>query len=224
MPRPTGDIDFNKSPVEERLVWAYQNYGDELVITSSFQTQSLPLLHLISKHIPKVPILFIDTGFHFPETIAFKEQLTELFSLNVIDITNKMGHEKFGREYGNLHETDPDLCCHINKVEPLERHLANYKAWLTGIRGQQTEARKKATFIQKMDNGTTKICPLWDWTNHDVWMYIHLNGLPEHPLFKEGYLSVGCAPCTQPAKNGEARSGRWAGKGKTECGIHSTLG
>lgn len=217
-------IDFEQRPIKERLIWAHEHYGDDLVATSSFQSQSVPLLHLISRHIPSVPILFLDTGFHFPETIAFKERLTEQLSLNVFDVTSKMGHKKFKQKFGALHEEDPDLCCYINKVEPLERHLEKYEAWITGIRGNQTEERKETGFIQKLDNNITKICPIWDWTNHDLWTYNHLHGLPEHPLLEQGYLSVGCAPCTQPTTDGQTRSGRWPERNKTECGIHSSLG
>jgi len=216
--------EFADLSVEDRLKFAYEKFGNDLVVTSSFQSQSVPLLHLISKHIPKVPVIFLDTGFHFPETIAFKDQLVKQFGLNVIEITNKMGHGTFKQEYGQLYKKDPDQCCYINKVEPLERALSDYKAWITGIRSDQTEQRKKADYIQQLDNGITKICPMLDWTNHDVWTYVHINELPEHPLLEKGYLSVGCAPCTQPSEDGDARSGRWKGQGKNECGLHNKLG
>lgn len=217
-------VAFQELTVEERLKWAYDQYGDDLVMTSSFQSQSVPLLHLISKHIPEVPIIFLDTGFHFPETICFKEDLTERFGLNVIDVTNKMGHNKFQQQYGNLYKSDPDQCCYINKVEPLDRALSDYEAWITGVRGDQTEERKNADFVQVLDNGITKICPILDWTNDDVWTYIQIYELPEHPLLEQGYLSVGCAPCTQPSEDGDPRSGRWKGKEKRECGLHNSLG
>lgn len=217
-------IDFDKRSVEDRLRWAYEYFGEDLVVTSSFQSQSVPLLHLISKTIPEVEIIFLDTGFHFPETISFKEDLTQRFGLNVVDITNKMGHSSFMKQYGNLYKSDPDQCCYINKVEPLERTLSNYKAWITGIRSDQTEERKKADYIQKLDNGITKICPILDWTNHDVWTYVQIHELPQHPLLEKGYLSVGCAPCTQPSQDGNARSGRWSDSAKNECGLHNSLG
>jgi len=218
------DTDFPKLTVKERLKWALERFGNDLVVTSSFQSQSVPLLHLISKHVPEVPIIFLDTGFHFPETISFKEKLTERFGLNVIDMTNKMGHKKFKQRHGELYKRDPDQCCYINKVEPLDRALNNYKAWVAGVRKDQTEQRKKADYIQELDNGITKICPILDWNNHDIWTYIQLNELPEHPLLEQGYLSVGCAPCTQPSEDGDPRSGRWQGKQKRECGLHNNLG
>lgn len=216
--------NFHKLSVKERLIWSYNEFRDKLAVTSSFQSQSVPLLHLISKYIPSVPILFLDTGFHFPETIAFKEKLTQRFNLNVIDITNKMGHGAFRQNYGKLYKTDPDQCCYINKVEPLDRALKDYKAWITGIRGDQTEERKNSSYIQKLNNGIVKICPILDWSNNDVWTYVQIHELPEHPLLEEGYLSVGCAPCTQPSQEGDARSGRWNNKNKTECGLHNSLG
>lgn len=224
MESKVNQIDFDKLSVEDRLRWAYEYFGDDLVVTSSFQSQSVPLLHMISKNIPEVEIIFLDTGFHFPETILFKEDLTEQFGLNVIDVTNKMGHRSFKKQYGNLYKSDPDQCCYINKVEPLERALSNYKAWITGIRSDQTEQRKRADYIQKLDNGITKICPILDWSNHDIWNYVQINELPEHPLLEEGYLSVGCVPCTKPSQNGDARSGRWRDAAKNECGLHNSLG
>lgn len=218
------NTELKQKSVEERLKLSYEIYGDDLVVTSSFQSQSVPLLHLISKHIPDVPIVFLDTGFHFPETISFKDDLTERFGLNVIEVTNKMGHANFKEKHGKLYKKDPDQCCYINKVEPLERALSNYEAWITGIRGDQTNERKKADFAQKLDNGITKICPILDWTNDDVWTYVQIYELPEHPLLEKGYLSVGCAPCTQPSQDGDERAGRWKGKGKKECGLHTNLG
>lgn len=220
----TDRVEFQEIAVGERLRWTLDEFGDDLVMTSSFQSQSVPLLHLISKHIPEVPIIFLNTGFHFPETISFKEELTERFGLNVIDVTNKMGHTSFKQKYGKLYKSDPDQCCYINKVEPLERALGNYEAWITGIRSDQTEERKKSDFVQKLDNGITKICPILDWSNHDIWTYVQVYELPEHPLLEEGYLSVGCAPCTQPSQDGDERSGRWKGEDKNECGLHGELG
>lgn len=224
MESKVNQIDFDELSVEDRLRWACEYFGEDLVVTSSFQSQSVPLLHLISKNIPEVEIIFLDTGFHFPETISFKEDLTEQFGLNVIDVTNKMGHSSFKKQYGNLYKSDPDQCCYINKVEPLERALSNYKAWITGIRSDQTEQRERADYIQKLDNGITKICPILDWSNHDVWNYVQIHELPEHPLLEQGYLSVGCAPCTKPSQNGDARSGRWRDSAKNECGLHNSLG
>lgn len=224
MPKKTWELDFTKLSTRERLKWALDKFGDDLVVTSSFQSQSVPLLHMISKTIPDVDIVFLDTGFHFPETLNFKGELTERFGLNVIDVMNKMGHSSFKQEYGQLYKKDPDQCCYINKVEPLERALSNYQAWITGIRSDQTEERKKADYIQRLDNGITKICPILDWNNDDIWTYVQIHELPEHPLLEQGYLSVGCAPCTQPTQDGDARSGRWKGKGKSECGLHNNLG
>jgi len=218
------EVVLSEMPVADRLKWSYDKFGEKLAVTSSFQSQSVPLLHLISKHIPQVPILFLDTGFHFPETLSFKKELTQRFGLNVIDITNKMGHGKFKQKYGKLYKKNPDQCCYINKVEPLERALNGYDAWITGIRRGQTEERNKADYIQLLDNGITKICPILDWTNDDIWTYLQIYELPEHPLLEEGYISVGCAPCTQPSQDGDERSGRWKGKTKTECGLHNSLG
>lgn len=210
----------NKSTIEV-LLWAENKFGKELVVTSSFQTQSIPLLHLISEYIPKTQIVFLDTGFHFPETLSFRDRLIEEFGLNVKSITNKHGHQAFLSKFGQLYKKDPDLCCRLNKVEPLNRELRGYRAWITGIRRDQTQNRKNTPIIELQKNGIYKIAPIVQWTRHDVWTYIHRNNLPEHPLLAKGYLSVGCAPCTQPSYGGDERSGRWRGSQKTECGLHT---
>lgn len=222
--RTAEGVVFQELSIEERLKWALGRFGDDLVVTSSFQSQSVPLLHLIAKHVPEVPIIFLDTGFHFPETISFKEELTERFGLNVVNVSNKMGHSNFKQQHGELYKKDPDQCCYINKVEPLDRALRKYGAWIAGVRGDQTEERRKSDYVKQLDNGITKICPILDWTNHDIWTYIQLYELPEHPLLEQGYLSIGCAPCTKPAKDGDPRSGRWQGQQKRECGLHNSLG
>jgi len=208
---------------KQALINAKSAYSS-LCLTSSFQSQSIPLLHMVSLVIPEVPIIFLDTGFHFQETIQFKEELTEKFGLNVIDIVTKIGHDGFRYQYGNLYELDPDLCCHINKTEPLEAALGNYDAWISGVRADQTKHRATLKAINELDNGKVKICPILNWTKRDIWTYHSENNLSLHPLSLEGFLSIGCAPCTRRPKNDDDRSGRWADDCKTECGIHTNIG
>lgn len=218
-------IDINTrletAPPEEILSWAWDTLAPNVAATSSFQTQSLPLLHLIACTIPDLPIYFLDTGFHFPETLAFRDQLVERLGLRVLTLQPLIGHAGFKRRYGELHRTDPDLCCHLNKVEPWQQVKAGLAGWISGIRREQTENRRNTPVVTRERNGQIKVCPLATWTEADIWRYIHRHDLPVHPLLSRGYMSIGCAPCTRPVTDGEpARAGRWAGTAKTECGLH----
>jgi phosphoadenosine phosphosulfate reductase len=202
------------------LKWAFETFGSRVAISSSFQTQSMPLLHMVARYIPEVPILFLDTGFHFPETLAFRDQIIEEWGLNVINLRYSEGHGEFQRRYGALYQRDSDMCCYLNKVEPMREALEQYDAWISGIRRDQTENRANTPVIQQRSDGLYKICPMVSWTSRDITTYTNRNELPVHPLLSEGYMSVGCAPCTKPTF-GSYREGRWAGSGKTECGIHT---
>lgn len=203
------------------LRWGWDAMEGALCATSSFQTQSVPLLHLISEAVPQMPVLFLDTGFHFPETLRFRDALVERLDLNLVVLTPRMGHAGFLREHGQLYRRDPDLCCYLNKVEPLERALEGYDGWVAGVRRDQTENRRHTPILAWTKDAKLKMSPMATWTDRDVWRYIDEHDLPEHPLLAKGYLSVGCAPCTRPVLAGEgARDGRWAGNAKTECGLH----
>ncbi len=208
--------------IKERLAWAWDQFPNQLVMTSSFQTQSVSLLHMVAEAIPQLPVLFLDTGFHFPETLAFRDALKEKYQLNIINLRTELGHQQFKNTYGNLYLSDPDLCCHINKTNPLQKKLDEYSAWITGVRADQTKERGEMQFFSIEENGRAKICPMLDWTSKDLWTFHNKQDLLEHPLFTSGYMSVGCAPCTRPVNAGEdERSGRWADNCKTECGIHT---
>jgi len=224
----TMQVDINKlnnnfetlsSP--EILTWISENFTEgSIIASSSFQTQSVALLHMISQYAPKVPIIFLDTGFHFPETLAYRDQLIELLGINVINVEPKARSNNLLRAGQELHRTNPDLCCQINKVKPLADALKGYQVLISGIRRDQTANRADAKFLSKKD-GLYKISPMLNWTHKMVWQYLYDHNLPEHPLLKEGYLSVGCAPCTRAVKAGEdPRAGRWAESEKTECGLH----
>lgn len=209
---------------EEILSWANREFGDGLVVTSSFQTQSVPLLHLVSKHAPDARVIFLNTGFHFPETIQFKDGLTNLFSLNVEEWQCLVGREAFEEEHGELYRSDPHRCCHLNKVEPLKKALATASAWISGIRKDQTAIRAQSEIIQLTNEGVVKICPMLDWTGEEIRDYVAQNHLPTHPLLNQGYLSIGCAPCTRPASaQDHERAGRWLGLQKVECGLHTEI-
>lgn len=212
------------SPPQEILSWAWDTFGPKIAATSSFQTQSVPLLHIIAQSAPQLPVLFLDTGFHFPETLAFRDRLIREFGLNVKVLTAEMGYDEFRRQYGELYRRVPDMCCYINKVEPLQRAMRGLDAWISGIRRDQTMNRGTTPIVARQADGVYKICPLAMWTRRDIWQYLHDHNLPEHPLLAQGYLSIGCAPCTQPIGEEEGeRAGRWPSHGKTECGLHTIL-
>jgi phosphoadenosine phosphosulfate reductase len=205
----------------EILTWAWERFGDRLAATSSFQTQSVPLLHMISRACPQLTIYFLDTGFHFPETLSFRALLARHFRLRVIDLQHEAGHDAFLSRHGQLYSTDPELCCYLNKVEPMERLFGRHQAWLTGIRRDQTESRARIPVIDVGTNGIYKIAPLANWTNEDVDRYLQAHRLPRHPLSAQGYRSIGCQPCTRAVgPDAPEREGRWHGSAKTECGLH----
>jgi phosphoadenosine phosphosulfate reductase len=173
---------------------------------------------------PDMPILFLDTGFHFPDTLAYRDRLMTEWGLDVRSLTAKIGHEQFVVQYGQLYRTNPDQCCYVNKVLPLQEARKGLAAWITGIRRDQTAARRATPIVSQSEGGQYKICPMARWTERDVWRYINQHDLPVHSLLSQGYMSIGCAPCTQPMQvNGDARSGRWSGQEKTECGLHIDL-
>ncbi len=207
---------------EEILKWAWETFGSKVTVSSSFQTQSLPLLHIISQVCPGMPVIFIDTGFHFPETLAFRDMLQTRYGLNIVTVHPEIAKSQLLQQYGEaLYRRDPDLCCYINKVEPMQRILAKMHAWVAGVRRDQTTNRSQLSVLEPQPSGLLKIHPMLNWTRDDIQTYIHEHDLPAHPLYAQGYRSIGCAPCTRPTLTLEdERSGRWAGTGKTECGLH----
>ncbi|MBI2391288.1 MAG: phosphoadenylyl-sulfate reductase [Deltaproteobacteria bacterium] len=222
-----------KSP-RERLAWAVERFGDRLLFTSSFGAGSGVLLHLWSEVARELPVIFLDTGFLFDETLAYRDRLAEQLRLNVQVVRPGTSREEFLREHGsNVYEFNPDLCCQHNKVDPLAPHLARAAAWVSGLRRDQSAARSSTPILLPTvrdpaepgpAEGPVKVHPLATMTGAEANAYLRDHGIPEHPLVARRYLSIGCAPCTRPVEDGEdERAGRWAGKGKTECGIHTAL-
>ncbi len=207
---------------EEILMWAWETFGSKVTVSSSFQTQSLPLLHIISQVCPEMPVIFIDTGFHFPETLAFRDMLQTKYGLNIVTVHPAIAKSQLLQQYGEgLYRRDPDLCCYVNKVEPMQRVLAKMHAWVAGVRRDQTNNRGQLSVLEPQPSGLLKIHPMLNWTRDAIQTYIREHDLPAHPLYAQGYRSIGCAPCTRPTLTLEdERSGRWAGTGKTECGLH----
>ena len=209
------------------LAWAAASI-ESLAVASSFQSGGLVILHMLNDIRPGLPVLFLDTGFHFRETHEFKQRIVELLHLNLVELRGDHGSvEGQTAEYGSeLYRRDPDKCCHINKVEPLQHALEDYDGWISGIRRDQSPLRAGTPIIEAQmlpsGNETLKIHPLANWTRDQVAGYMKEHDIPTHPLLEQGYASIGCFPCTRKIVAGEdERAGRWEGQGKTECGIHT---
>jgi phosphoadenosine phosphosulfate reductase len=217
------NLDFATRAPQDILAWSWETFQPRVVTSSSFQTQSLVLLHMIAQICPQMPVIFTDTGYHFPETLAFRDELKERFGLNVQTVFAAPAPVEY-RSHATepLYMRDPDLCCRINKIVPFNQALAGNAAWVAGVRRDQTSHRSQMQVLERRNDGIIKIHPILNWTSRDIWTYSEEHDLPVHPLFLQGYMSVGCAPCTRPVSAGEdERSGRWAGTDKTECGLHT---
>lgn len=213
-----------KSP-QEIIGWAVDTFWPEIAASSSFQTQSMPLLHIMTQIRRSVPVFFLDTGYHFWETLMFREYIASEWMLNVIDLYRDTRWDVFARQHTRrLPLEDPNLCCYLHKVQPMQKALKDVKAWITGIRRDQTPARERAKILELQSDGLLKVNPLLNWTKADVKKYAEENNLPKHPLYEKGYRSVGCAPCTIAiGVDDDERAGRWAGRGKVECGLHTEM-
>lgn len=201
---------------EERIRQLYQDFGaDQVMVTSSFAATSAYFLHIISRIRPAQKIFFIDTGFHFPETLAYKDYLSELYDLRVVDVKAEAWKHEF-TEREQTYKTDPDFCCSINKVEPLEEVKKNYQVWVSSLMRWQTEHRAGLQVFEER-GGIIKFYPMIDVSKAEREAYIREHQLPFHPLVAKGYSSIGCSHCTKP---GDDRAGRWVDTPKTECGLH----
>jgi phosphoadenosine phosphosulfate reductase len=214
--------DLEAMSAEDILRWASSEFGDRLCLTCSWQRQASVLVHMVAELGLDVPVVELDTQLFFRETYETRDRLVERYGLELVRPELISVAEQHRREGPNLWERDPDRCCHIRKVEPLERALAGYDAWITGIRREQSPTRAGAQKVEWSERyGVWKIQPLADWDAKRVQAYIHVNEIPYNPLHDQGYPSIGCIPCTRPVEAGEdERAGRWAGSDKLECGIH----
>lgn len=204
---------------------AYQQAGKKLFLTSSFQSQSVPLLHIISRIDHTIPIYFLNTGFLFPQTLQFKNQLVHDFNLNVIGLESVISKvHQMDEDHHFYYSSDPDYCCHINKIMPLEPILMQHDVWINGIRADQNANRAGMTTEQRGKHNVLRFHPMLDWTKQEVEHYRAKHLLPAHPLEIAGYDSIGCEPCTSKKVNStDERIARWAGMKKTECGLHTDL-
>jgi len=214
--------DLELAPAETILEWAVETFGDKFCITSSMA--DAVLAHLASQVSPGIDVVFLDTGYHFIETIGTRDAVAATMPVNVVTLSPTISVREQDEQYGkDLFARDPDLCCKLRKVQPLTEGLALYDAWATGLRREETHNRVIAPVVG-WDEGKqkVKVSPLARWTESDVDRYIAEHGVLVNPLQYDGYPSIGCWPCTRRVAPGDdARSGRWSGTGKTECGIHS---
>jgi phosphoadenosine phosphosulfate reductase len=194
-------------------------------LTSSFQAEDMSVLHLLRKRIPDVPVLFLDTGYHFSQTYEYRDTMAKEWSLHLINVLPKQTVQEQESAFGILNQTDPTRCCQLRKVDPLLGALEPFDVWFTGLRREQSPTRKnlKKLELHRLPTGKTlwKVSLLADWNWEQVWNYTSSNGISHLPQYDEGYLSIGCEPCTAlPVDPSNPRSGRWGGT-KLECGIHT---
>ena len=213
---------LNAGDVIDRLL--NENRGSAC-ITCSFQAEDMVVLDLLRKRLPHVPVLFLDTGYHFAETYAYRDRMVESWHLNLVNVMPLQSVEEQESELGILYRTNPSLCCQRRKVEPLMKALEPFDLWFTGLRREQSPTRKNLKTVEDhhLPSGKNilKVSPLaaWDWKQ--VWRYTAEFGIEYLPLYDEGYRSIGCEPCTSvPVVGADPRSGRWGGN-KLECGIHT---
>lgn len=212
----------NKS-AEEILRWAVEAYHPRLTMATAFGAEGCCIIHMLAEIEPTVHIFNLDTGYQFPETLEVRERIRERYGIEVELVRAELSVADYEAEHGGpLYRIRPDQCCHDRKVLPLRRTLANFDAWISAIRRDQTSHRAQAGFVQwDAKFNLTKINPLLNWTKKDVWDFIHKHDIPYNPLHDRGYPSIGCLPCTQPVAEGQdERAGRWAGTEKKECGLH----
>lgn len=193
-------------------------------ITCSFQAEDMVVLHQTLARRPDIPVLFLETGYHFPETLSYRDEMAARWNLNLRNLSAKQSVADQEAQFGILNQTAPDRCCGFRKVTPLFDGLAPFDAWITGLRREQSPTRANLQIVEtfKLPGGKelTKVSPLAMWTMRDVWKYLDAHDIPALPLYERGYTSIGCAPCTElPFDPANARSGRWHGH-KLECGIH----
>ena len=214
---------FESSSVEEILEWAAERFAEGLVMTSNFGAEGIVVIDKLARMARLTPIIYLDTGYQFAETDRLKEQLRARYGLEIIEQRAELSVAEQDRIYGEkLYQHNPDLCCRMRKVEPLEHALKGYRAWIAALRRDQSPTRANIGILEwNARHGLIKINPLATWTRKDVWNYLMRHKLPYNSLYDDGYASIGCQPCTRRVVAGQhERSGRWDGEMRLECGIH----
>lgn len=218
-----GAAELDGATAEDLLTWTDEQFADEYVVASNMQ--DAVLIDLAARVRPGIHVLFLDTGYHFAETIGTRDAVAQVYDVTVVNVTPERTVAEQDRVLGaDLFARDPAQCCRLRKVEPLTAALRPYAAWVTGIRRVESPTRADAPLISFDEAfGLVKVNPLAAWTDEDMHRYIETHGVLVNPLVDEGYPSIGCAPCTaKPAEGTDPRSGRWQGLTKTECGLHAS--
>ncbi len=214
-------IDQARSLVNQQIAAAHT---EDVCVTSSFQAEDMVVVHLVRQAIGEVPVIFLDTGYHFQETYEYRDRLAAEWKLNLVNVLPELTVAEQESKFGILNQTAPDRCCGMRKVGPLFASLEPYRLWFTGLRREQAKTRANLQVVDAFTLPTgkqlQKISPLAEWSTRDVWQYAEHFAIPLLPLYEKGYTSIGCEPCTSlPFDPGDPRSGRWGGR-KQECGIH----
>jgi phosphoadenosine phosphosulfate reductase len=215
------DRRFSRAHPIETLAWASRTFGSRLVVASSMADEIV--VHLAAQAAPGIDVVFLDTGYHFPETLEFRRAVGTRHDVTITDVTPILSVAEQDERFGpKLHDRNPDACCEMRKVQPLARALEPYDAWVSGVRRDEAATRADTrTVMWDAARGKVKVNPIANWTERDVTEYAATHGLTFNPLRQLGFLSIGCAPCTRAVLPGEeARAGRWDGFAKTECGLH----
>ncbi len=218
-----GAAELADAGAEELLRWVDENFGGQYVVASNMQ--DAVLVEMAAKVHPGVDVLFLDTGYHFAETIGTRDAVEAVYGVNIVNVTPEQTVAEQDQLVGkDLFASDAARCCNLRKVQPLSKALKGYSAWVTGIRRVEAPTRANAPLISFDEAfGLVKINPIAAWSDEQMQEYIEANGILVNPLVDEGYPSIGCAPCTQkPVEGADPRSGRWAGLAKTECGLHAS--
>ncbi|MDC0067601.1 phosphoadenylyl-sulfate reductase [Gammaproteobacteria bacterium] len=217
------DLEAKTDTIIKRI-HAYLDAGQKVFTSSSFQSQSLPLLHIISRVDRNIPVYYTNTGFLYPQTVRFADQLKQDLGLNVIALRPGTPKIKQLDTVGRfLYASDPDHCCYLNKVQPLEPVLREHDVWINGVRADQSSVRAAMAEEEPATQNCLRYHPMLNWDSKMVYYYRKYHKLPEHPLEAQGYQSIGCEPCTTKAGEGNERNSRWFGMNKTECGLNTTL-
>lgn len=213
---------FENSYPDVILSLAYKEFGQDMVLGTGFGPSGVLLIHRLSLQKIPIRIFYLDTNLLFRETYRLRDELQDRFNIEIEQISTDLSLDEQAEKFGDeLWKSDPDKCCYLRKVLPLKTYLSDKSAWVTGVRRAQTTTRNQTRIFEwDPQNEVVKINPLAKWKSEDVWEYINKHKLPYNPLHDQGYPSIGCIPCTEPANSEIERSGRWKNRNKIECGIH----
>jgi phosphoadenosine phosphosulfate reductase len=220
----TQSIEYKIRGAEQLIRQALEQTQGDVCVTNSFQAEDMIVLQLVRHSLPDVPVIFLDTGYHFAEVYEYRDRMAQAWSMNLINLLPELTVPEQEAQFGILNQTDPSRCCSLRKVKPLFAALDRYELWFTGLRREQAKSRSALQPVEDFALPTArtirKISPLTEWTTKDVWDYARQHDIPLLPLYDKGYSSIGCEPCTSlPLDPSDPRSGRWGGR-KQECGIH----